>query len=94
MVVLNTTSINVALPAAQQALHFTNADRQWVETGYSLAFGSRLPSEVALEMLMGEGGAAIAASTTSPADMGKFSEWCSPIPNTVLDHVADRLVVG
>ena len=55
-------------------------------------------------MLLGEGGSAIAASTTSPADIGKSSEWCSPIPkqstpflfgkDTMLDHVTDRLGVG
>jgi EmrB/QacA subfamily drug resistance transporter len=42
MVVLDVTVVNIALPSAQQALHFSNADRQWVVTGYSLAFGSLL----------------------------------------------------
>ena len=40
MVVLDLTVMNVALPSAQRALHFTTADRQWVVTAYSLAFGS------------------------------------------------------
>jgi EmrB/QacA subfamily drug resistance transporter len=42
MVILDNTIVNIALPTAQSALHFSNADRQWVVTGYSLAFGSLL----------------------------------------------------
>jgi EmrB/QacA subfamily drug resistance transporter len=42
MVILDSTIINIALPTAQRALHFSNADRQWVVTAYSLAFGSLL----------------------------------------------------
>src|SRR5580698_3929585 len=42
MVVLDATIVNIALPSAQRALHFTTADRQWVVTAYSLAFGSLL----------------------------------------------------
>jgi EmrB/QacA subfamily drug resistance transporter len=42
MVVLDTTVVNIALPAAQQDLGFSNADRQWIVTAYSLAFGSLL----------------------------------------------------
>jgi EmrB/QacA subfamily drug resistance transporter len=42
MVVLDATVMNIALPSAQQALHFTTADRQWVVTAYTLAFGSLL----------------------------------------------------
>ena len=42
MVILDSTIINIALPTAQQSLHFTNADRQWIVTAYSLAFGSLL----------------------------------------------------
>jgi EmrB/QacA subfamily drug resistance transporter len=42
MVVLDLTVMNVALPSAQRALHFTTADRQWVVTAYTLAFGSLL----------------------------------------------------
>jgi predicted MFS family arabinose efflux permease len=43
MVVLDTTVVNIALPSAQRALHFSNGDRQWVITAYALAFGSLLP---------------------------------------------------
>ena len=42
MVVLDTTIVNIALPSAQRALDFSDADRQWIVTGYSLAFGSLL----------------------------------------------------
>jgi EmrB/QacA subfamily drug resistance transporter len=42
MVVLDATVVNIALPAAQADLGFSNGDRQWVITAYSLAFGSLL----------------------------------------------------
>ena len=42
MVVLDATVVNIALPTAQHDLAFSNADRQWVVTGYSLAFGGLL----------------------------------------------------
>src|SRR5271170_6642295 len=42
MVVLDVTIMNIALPSAQRALHFGTADRQWVVTAYTLAFGSLL----------------------------------------------------
>ncbi|MFY9928559.1 MAG: MFS transporter [Streptosporangiaceae bacterium] len=42
MVVLDATIVNIALPHAQAALGFSNTDRQWIVTGYSLAFGSLL----------------------------------------------------
>ena len=42
MVVLDLTIMNIALPSAQRALHFSTVDRQWVVTAYSLAFGSLL----------------------------------------------------
>jgi EmrB/QacA subfamily drug resistance transporter len=42
MVVLDATIVNIALPSAQRALGFSNADRQWVVTAYSLAFGGLL----------------------------------------------------
>jgi EmrB/QacA subfamily drug resistance transporter len=42
MIVLDITVMNIALPSAQRALHFSNVDRQWVITAYALAFGSLL----------------------------------------------------
>jgi len=42
MVVLDSTVVNIALPAAQADLGFSDGDRQWIVTAYSLAFGSLL----------------------------------------------------
>jgi EmrB/QacA subfamily drug resistance transporter len=42
MVVLDATIVNIALPAAQRDLDFSDGSRQWVITGYALAFGSLL----------------------------------------------------
>ena len=42
MVILDLTVMNIALPSAQRALGFSTADRQWVVTAYTLAFGSLL----------------------------------------------------
>ena len=42
MVVLDATIVNIALPSAQRALHFSNDNRQWVVTAYALAFGALL----------------------------------------------------
>ncbi len=42
IVVLDATIVNIALPTAQEALGFSNDNRQWIVTGYALAFGSLL----------------------------------------------------
>jgi MFS family permease len=42
MVILDGTIVNIALPSAQRDLGFSNADRQWIVTAYSLSFGSLL----------------------------------------------------
>lgn len=42
MVVLDSSIVNVALPAIQKALSFSAADLQWVITAYTLAFGGFL----------------------------------------------------
>src|SRR6266508_2351198 len=42
MVVLDATIVNIAMPSAQQALHITDANRQWIVTAYTLAFGGLL----------------------------------------------------
>jgi len=42
MVVLDSTVVNIALPAAQADLGFSDGDRPWIITAYSLAFGSLL----------------------------------------------------
>jgi EmrB/QacA subfamily drug resistance transporter len=42
MVVLDTTIMIIALPSAQHSLGFTDTDRQWVVTAYTLGFGGLL----------------------------------------------------
>jgi len=42
MVILDSTIVNIALPSAQLELGFSIDDRQWVVSGYALAFGSLL----------------------------------------------------
>jgi len=54
MVILDLTVMNIALPSAQRALHFTTADRQWVITAYTLAFGSLLLLGGRLADLLGQ----------------------------------------
>ena len=42
MIVLDASIVNIALPSAQKDLGISNADRQWVVTAYTLAFGALL----------------------------------------------------
>jgi EmrB/QacA subfamily drug resistance transporter len=42
MIVLDASVVIVALPSAQRALHISVANRQWVMSSYTLAFGSLL----------------------------------------------------
>jgi EmrB/QacA subfamily drug resistance transporter len=42
MVVLDATIVTIAIPSAQNALHFSIDSRQWIVTAYALAFGSLL----------------------------------------------------
>ena len=42
MVVLDVTIVNMALPSAEQALQFSDGDRQWIITAYALTLGSLL----------------------------------------------------
>jgi EmrB/QacA subfamily drug resistance transporter len=42
MIVLDASIVNIALPHAQKDLGITEADRQWVITAYTLAFGGLL----------------------------------------------------
>jgi MFS family permease len=42
MVALDATIVNIALPSAQAALGFSDSDRQWVITAYTLSFGGLL----------------------------------------------------
>ena len=42
LIVLDATVVNIALPTAQTALHINDANRQWIVTAYTLAFGGLL----------------------------------------------------
>ena len=42
MIILDASIVNIALPSAQADLGISNADRQWVVTAYTLAFGALL----------------------------------------------------
>jgi len=42
MIVLDIAVVNIALPSAQRALHFSNNNREWIVTAYALTFGSLL----------------------------------------------------
>jgi EmrB/QacA subfamily drug resistance transporter len=42
MIILDASIMNIALPHAQQALHISNASRQWALTAYTLTFGGLL----------------------------------------------------
>src|SRR5580704_17450179 len=42
MVVLDASIVTIALPSAQRSLHISVANRQWVITAYTLAFGALL----------------------------------------------------
>lgn len=42
MIALDATIVSIALPSAQRALGASDADRQWVVTAYTLAFGGLL----------------------------------------------------
>ena len=53
MVVLDATVVNIALPSAQADLGFSDGNRQWIITAYSLAFGSLLLLGGRLSDLMG-----------------------------------------
>ena len=76
MVVLDSTVVNIALPTAQSALHFSDGDRQWIVTAYSLAFGSllliggRLADLVGRKriLLVGLGGFAVASAIGGAAN--------------------------
>jgi len=53
MVVLDATVVNIALPSAQAELGFSDGNRQWIITAYSLAFASLLLLGGRLSDLMG-----------------------------------------
>jgi len=75
MIVLDSTIVNIALPAAQHDLGFSNGSRQWVVTGYALALGSLLLAGGRLSdlfgrrrlFLIGVGGFALASAAGGAA---------------------------
>ncbi|MFZ4896459.1 MFS transporter [Plantibacter sp. Mn2098] len=75
MDIVDATIVNIALPSAQHDLGFTDASRQWVVTGYALAFGSllllggRLSDLIGRKrmLLIGIGGFAIASAVGGAA---------------------------
>src|ERR1700741_4936856 len=79
MVVLDLTVMNIALPSAQRALHFSTVDRQWVVTAYTLAFGSLLLLGGRLSDLLGRkvtfltGLAGFAAVSAAGGGSGHFA---------------------
>jgi MFS family permease len=86
MVVLDLTVMNIALPSAQRALHFTTVDRQWVVTAYTLAFGSLLLPGGRLADLLGRKATFLAgfagrhlrpAAPSSPAPCSAAGHWIS-----------------
>src|SRR6478735_8606914 len=66
MVVLDATIVNIALPTAQAALGFSNGARQWIVTGYALAFGSLLPLGGRIGVVFGRRRALIVGSLGFP----------------------------
>lgn len=42
MIILDASIVNIAMPSAQADLGISNADRQWIVTAYTLAFGALL----------------------------------------------------
>ncbi len=77
MVTLDVTIVNIALPSAQKALHFSAENRQWAVTAYALSFGSLLAMSRARTRAMScatEGfSARIAMALDSLASIGNLS---------------------
>jgi EmrB/QacA subfamily drug resistance transporter len=75
MVILDATVVNIALPTAQHALGFSNADRQWIVTGYALSFGSLLLLGGRLSDILGRKRALIVglAGFAAASALGGFS---------------------
>src|SRR5258708_12104303 len=65
MIMLDSTIVNVALPAIQHDLLFTQANLTWVVNGYLIAYGS-------LPFLPGRAAALIDPTTTSLPASARF----------------------
>ena len=100
MVVLDGTVVNIALPPAQKALDFSNADRQWIITAYALAFGSLLLLGGKLADLFGRklmfmaGLTSFATLVAARTSQGVFSALLAPaglsLPATTFPDKAER----
>ncbi len=89
MVILDTTVVNVALPALSEGLHTTTTELEWVVDGYSLVFAALLLSTGALGDRRG-------AKSVFQAGVGLFtcaSLACGLAPSTGV-LVAARCVQG
>jgi EmrB/QacA subfamily drug resistance transporter len=89
MIVLDTTIVNVALPAIQRDLHFTQADLTWVVNAFLITFGSFL-------LLAGRLGDLIGRKRVFLAGVGLFtaaSLLCGVAPNQGF-LIAARFVQG
>ena len=64
MVVLDATIVTIAIPLAQNSLHFSTDSRQWIVTACALAFGSLLLLGGKLGDLFGRKWTLIAPSRT------------------------------
>ena len=93
MVTLDLTIVNVALPSAQKALHFSAENRQWSLTAHALSFGSLLLGDLwgrKWTLIAGLIGFAIASAigvspspsgcSLAPARCKACSERCWPRP--------------
>jgi MFS family permease len=99
MVVLDLTVMNIALPSAQRALHFTTVDRQWVVTAYTLAFGSLLLLGGRLADLLGRkvtfltgliGFAGVSAFGGASVSGSWIAQWCRLRTASVSDRARSR----
>ena len=93
MAALDATIVSIALPSAQRALAASDAERQWVITAYTLAFGGllllggRIADTVGRKraFVLGLAGFAIASAVKSCWRRGHCrvaSPRCSPRPHS------------
>ena len=67
MIVLDTTIVNVALPAIQRDLHFSQGELTWVVNAFLVTFGSLLLLAGRLGDLIGRRRVSWSASLCSPS---------------------------
>src|SRR3984893_3029207 len=89
MVILDSTIVNVALPAIQRDLHFSQANLTWVVNAYLIAYGSLLP-------LAGRAGALVGRKKVFLAGVAVFTV-ASGLDGLAFDSttlIAARLLQG